>query len=260
MKMLRIVWIVLVLAVFVICLYFLQNGFRLTPDIGIKGINEIRVEEKLHSRIYLHPGQEITGMLLGGFRGIAADILWLQIDEYWHHGQWYKCLPLYKTIGFLQPNFLNVWILGGWHAAYNICYQAGVSPRRTVQERMRDQHFWIAQGLDFLKLGIENNPDVYNIYFETGWTYFNKVKDFKEAAGYFAEAAQFDCPSFVSRMYAHALYDSGDKEASFHVWKNLLAELDDKEKKEPLNNKDLTHKKVVKKFYNRRKKELGKGQ
>ncbi|MDD5644067.1 MAG: hypothetical protein PHO00_01295 [bacterium] len=222
--------------------------------IQLKIIN-MREEEKLYSRIYLRPGEQVTGVLLGGFRGIAADILWIQIDEYWHHGQWYKCLPLYKAVAYLQPNFLDVWSIGGWHMAYNICYEAGVSPYRTIEERIKDQYFWVQQGLDFLKTGIEHNPDVFNLYFELGWTYFNKVKDYRNAARYFKDAARYDCPLYVKRMYAHALYESGDIEGAKKTWKEMMNEMNAKEKKAPLKSQETFHRNIAERFYNNIKNE-----
>ncbi len=241
MKRRKVIFISFVIFMLVL-LYYIQ----------LKIIN-MREEEKLYSRIYLHPGEQVTGILLGGFRGVAADMLWIQIDEYWHHGQWYKCLPLYKAVAYLQPNFLDVWSVGAWHMAYNICHEASVSPYRTVGERMKDQYFWVRQGLDFLKAGIENNPDVFNVYFELGWTYFNKVKDYRNAARYFKDAIRYDCPLYVNRLYAHALYEAGEIEGAKKAWKEIIDQMNEKET--PLNAQETFHRNIAKRFYNRIKNE-----
>ncbi|MDD3725957.1 MAG: hypothetical protein PHI44_01995, partial [Candidatus Ratteibacteria bacterium] len=83
-------------------------------------INYRRTLENLESRMLLMPGQMAGNLVLSGFKGIAADLLWLNIEEYWHKGQHYKMLPLLDAVSWLQPEYVTVWAVGGWHMAYNI--------------------------------------------------------------------------------------------------------------------------------------------
>ncbi|MCX8082394.1 MAG: hypothetical protein N3D17_03205 [bacterium] len=83
-------------------------------------INYRRTIENLESRMLLMPGQMAGSLVLSGFRGIAADLLWLNIEDYWHKGQHYKMLPLFDAVSWLQPEYVTVWAVGGWHMAYNI--------------------------------------------------------------------------------------------------------------------------------------------
>ncbi|HOK57090.1 MAG TPA: hypothetical protein PKV21_07265 [bacterium] len=76
--------------------------------------------ENLESNILLMPGQMAGSLILSGFRGLAADLLWLNIENYWHSGQHYKMLPLLDAIAWLQPTYIVVWAVGGWHMTYNI--------------------------------------------------------------------------------------------------------------------------------------------
>lgn len=76
--------------------------------------------ENLESNLLLMPGQMAGSLILSGFKGLAADLLWLNIENYWHSGQHYKMLPLLEAIAWLQPNYIVVWAVGGWHMAYNI--------------------------------------------------------------------------------------------------------------------------------------------
>ncbi len=92
-------------------------------------IDYSRKLEDLETGLLLMPGQAAGSFILSGFRGIGADLLWLNIEEYWHSGQHYKMLPLLESIAWLQPRYVTVWAVGGWHMAYNI--YAGVGSRET---------------------------------------------------------------------------------------------------------------------------------
>lgn len=158
------------------------------------------------------PGDMVSGIVLGGFRGIAADILWLRTDMYFHMGQWYKILPIYRTITFLQPHFIQAWSVAGWHMAYNIYHEA----------KDEDKPKWLEAGLNFLKEGIDNNPHRYELYFETGWTYFHKAKNYDEAIKYFRRAIRFEHPDYIDRMIAHAFLKKGDVKGSYEEWKRIV--------------------------------------
>lgn len=131
---------------------------------------------------------------------------------YFHMGQWYKVLPIYRTITFLQPHFIKAWSVAGWHMAYNIYHEA----------REEDKPKWLEAGLDFLKEGIINNPDRYELYFETGWTYFHKAQNHDEAIKYFRRAIRFQHPDYIDRMIAHAFFKKGDIKGAYEEWKRIV--------------------------------------
>jgi len=55
-----------------------------------------------------------------------------------------------------------------------------------------------------LKEGISWNPDRYDLYFELGWTYFDKIKDYDEATKWLEAAIHFEHPEYIERLIAHA--------------------------------------------------------
>lgn len=175
-------------------------------------LNERRLSEGLVERLVLLPGDMVSSVILGGFRGVAADILWLRTDMYFHQGQWYKVLPLYRTITFLQPHFIQAWSVAGWHLAYNIYHEA----------REEDKPKWLEAGLNFLKEGIIYNPDQYELYFETGWTYFHKAQNYDEAIKYFRRAIRFPHPDYIDRMIAHAFLKKGDIKQACEEWRRIV--------------------------------------
>ncbi len=195
-----------------IFVFIIALSFALILPLQMR-INEARLREGLVERIVLLPGDMVSGVILGGFRGIAADILWLRCDMYFHKGQWYKILPLYRTITFLQPHFIQAWSIAGWHMAYNIYHEAKVA----------DKEKWLEAGLNFLKEGIINNPHRYELYFETGWTYFHKAENYEEAIKYFRRAIRFPHPDYIDRMIAHAFLKKGDVRGAYEEWKRIVS-------------------------------------
>ncbi len=94
-------------------------------------IDYMRKVEDLEGRMLLMPGQVAGSLVLGGFRGIAADLLWLNVEDFWHKGQHYKMLPLLDSVSWLQPQYITVWAIGGWHMAYNIFANVGGTSANT---------------------------------------------------------------------------------------------------------------------------------
>ncbi|MDD5680662.1 MAG: hypothetical protein PHI59_05435, partial [Candidatus Omnitrophica bacterium] len=75
-------------------------------------IDYSRVTEDLAESMIIMPGEFVTNFVIGGFRGIAVDLLWLSIDEMWHTGKWFEIIPLLRGITWMQPHFLEAWELG----------------------------------------------------------------------------------------------------------------------------------------------------
>ncbi|HUV39121.1 MAG TPA: hypothetical protein VMY39_05875, partial [Planctomycetota bacterium] len=71
---------------------------------------------------------EFTGMptvgavgllLMGGFRGVAVDILWLRVNALHQERRYEEEISLIELITHLQPHYTSVWIFQGWNIAYN---------------------------------------------------------------------------------------------------------------------------------------------
>lgn len=138
----------------------------------------------------------IVGAMLGGFREVAASMLWMKTHSMWHKGEgtYWDSLYLMRMTTLLDPHWLQPWRITAWHCAYNL-YVETDDPRE--QARMLDL------GVDVLKEGISWNPDRYDLYFELGWTYFDKIRDYEEAARWLGAATQFQHPEYIERLIAH---------------------------------------------------------
>ncbi len=255
--------------------------------------------EDLESNILLMPGQVAGSLVLSGFKGLAADLLWLNIENYWHSGQHYKMLPLFEAIAWLQPNYIIVWGVGGWHMSYNIFANVrtrgenlnteiekiakeikdnskkeiildvskkiknlidGLSRDYEKTEKKIEKYYkitdecmmkieaikeekeykkiyealynlinvpvemlyWYKNGISFLKKGISYNPDRYDLYFELGWTYYHKGKDYPNAVRYLEKATKFPHPEYVDDVLAHAYEKNGQIHLAIKQWEKLI--------------------------------------
>jgi len=124
-------------------------------------------------------------------------MLWMKTHEMWHSGKgtYWDALSLMRVVTLLDPHWLEPWRITGWHCAYNLYVETDDPQQRANMLEM---------GVNVLKEGISWNPDRYDLYFELGWTYFDKIRDYKEAAKWFEAAIQFDHPEYIERLIAHA--------------------------------------------------------
>ena len=152
----------------------------------------------------------IVGAMLGGFREVAATMLWLKTHSMWDTGggtSW-DALYLMRMTTLLDPHWLEPWRITAWHCAYNL-YVETDDPKE--QARLLDM------GVNVLKEGISWNPDRYDLYLELGWTYFDKIRDYPEAARWLGAAIQFEHPEYIERMIAHAWERLPDEEKAL-MW------------------------------------------
>ena len=104
--------------------------------------------------------------LLGGARGIAANALWTRAVEFQKVHEWDRLAATVDLITKLQPHFLAIWTFQGWNLAYNVSVE---------WDAPEDKYVWIKKGINFLKQGVEKNPQSPDLRWDTGQTYFHKL-------------------------------------------------------------------------------------
>ncbi len=138
----------------------------------------------------------IAGAILGGFREVGASMLWMKTHEMWDKGEGAsaEALNLMRTVTLLDPHWLEPWRITGWHLCYNLYVET---------EDPEMQAKYLKLGINALKEGISWNPDRYDLYFELGWTFFDKVRDYHQASKWLGAAIQFEHPEYIERLIAH---------------------------------------------------------
>jgi len=95
------------------------------------------------------PGEFAGTLLLGGFRGLACDMLWLRADTAQEEGKFYESQALFGTISHIQPGFTQVWSYMSWNMAYNIGHEV---------EDQDAKWSWMLSGVEINVTGCERNP------------------------------------------------------------------------------------------------------
>ena len=161
--------------------------------------------------------------LLAGFRGVVADFIWIQGHQYWETKQWLRQYRALDTVVMLQPQSVLFWDMGSWHLGWNIAYAERISPDNVTQAQgIQRERIWHERAEAFLKRGIENIPNRYELYFKLGWLYHMKFHDHCRAEKYFGKAASFpSAPPFIGRMYARAKEGCGEVKEAYEYWRDL---------------------------------------
>ena len=117
----------------------------------------------------LPPELVFTTVLLGGFRGILVDLLWLRAIKLQDDGKYFELVQLSDWIGLLEPYIPAIWRFNAWNLSYNISVEFP-----TGEERWN----WIYQGIQLLRdKALKYIPDSSEIYQELSWIFFHKISD-----------------------------------------------------------------------------------
>jgi hypothetical protein len=116
-------------------------------------------------------GQVDTGsfvlklLMIGGFRGMAANVLWSQAIDLQKVHEWDRLAQKVDMITRLQPHFLSIWTFQGWNLAYNVSVE---------WDAPEDKYEWIKKGIVFLKNGVVKNDRSPDLLWDVAWTYYHK--------------------------------------------------------------------------------------
>ncbi len=113
------------------------------------------------------PGVALASVLLGGFRGIIADMLWIRAVDLQQRGRYFELVQLADWITALEPQFTEVWALQAWNMAYNISV---LMPDDDSRWR------WVENGITLLRdRALRANPFDPYLCFELGWLFQHKI-------------------------------------------------------------------------------------
>jgi len=108
-----------------------------------------------------------TTVVLGGFRGVIADALWLRASYLQDEGRYLELVQLADWVTKLEPRTTDVWAFHAWNMAYNVSVMMPVA-----EDRWR----WVQQGMRLLRdEGLRYNHTDPRIYHELGWIFQHKI-------------------------------------------------------------------------------------
>jgi len=131
---------------------------------------EMRADYRLDSAEPLEnapPLVAFTTVILGGFRGLMADILWLRVSFLQDEGRYFEVVQLSDWITKLEPRCTETWTYHAWNMAYNVSIMMPLP-----EDRWR----WVKNGIQLLRdRGVLYNSGDPAIYCELGWIYQHKI-------------------------------------------------------------------------------------
>jgi hypothetical protein len=123
------------------------------------------------------PVLALTTQVLGGFRGLIANALWLRATEMQEKGQYFEMVQLADWITKLEPHIVTVWQVQAWNMAFNISVKF---PDHA------DRWRWVQRGIELLRdEALRYNPDQPGIYAELAWFFQFKMGQNLDDAHYF---------------------------------------------------------------------------
>lgn len=123
------------------------------------------------------PTSATMNLILLGMRGVAANLMWMQLEDQKDHKDWARMRATTDAIIKLQPHFMEVWRYNAWNLAYNVSAE---------WDAVEDRYFWVKEGAKFQMLGSHRNNKYPEMCFDTGrilgqkigmsdeWRYYRK--------------------------------------------------------------------------------------
>jgi hypothetical protein len=144
-------------------------GMPATDDEGSGGtLARLRQSNELGESTLgkVDPTSATMNLVLLGMRGVAVNLLRMQLDEQKDRKQWAQMRATTESVILLQPHYIQVWRYLGWNLAYNVSAE---------WDAVEDRYFWVKEGAKFLMQGADRNRRDPEIYWETGRTLGQKI-------------------------------------------------------------------------------------
>jgi hypothetical protein len=123
------------------------------------------------------PMADFVVACLGGFRSLAAEIIWFRADRLQNEGRYAELAQLGAWLTFLEPHTPEIWAYVAWNLSYNISVMMP-----TPLDRWR----WVESGLRLLRDdGLRLNPASPEICREIAWLFLLKIAGDTDSAAPF---------------------------------------------------------------------------
>ena len=154
------------------------NGFLLpliNRERGALGITRLEPLENAP------PVLALTTQVLGGFRGLIANALWIRSAQLQEDGKYFEMVQLADWITKLEPHITTVWTVQAWNMAFNISVKFP-----DYEDRWR----WVQRGIELLRDdAIRYNPDQPQLYSDLAWMFQFKMGQNMDDAHFYYKAA-----------------------------------------------------------------------
>jgi len=174
----------------------------------------------------LGAGQGVLAGLLGGFRPVTADLVWMRMTDAWTKQDAAATETWLELVTVIDPESLQFWLHGARIIAYdlpewriNAAGGRGIVPRGVQQRIVREQ---AGRALARLDEAMKVHPARAALWIERATIELSQLGDLSAAAESYRRAGELaDAPFFAARLHAELLRRLGKPQAAL-AW---LAEL-----------------------------------
>lgn len=114
----------------------------------------------------IDPTSATMSFVLLGMRGIAVNMLRMDLDEYKDRKEWALMRSTTEAVITLQPHYIEVWRFLGWNLAWNVSAEWDAVP---------DRYFWVKEGGKFYQRGTRRNEAIPELTYSTGRVWGQKI-------------------------------------------------------------------------------------
>lgn len=176
-------------------------------------------------------GQGVTVGLLGGFRALVANFMWLNVNAHWEDYDLPGTETMINLVTTIDPRPTYFWLNGSRIIGYDMPVwrvreiDSDEQVPQVVRERIEDEQGALA--IEYLERGLKFHPNNPFMYIEIGNLYQRKRRDLEKAAEYFRIASAFDdAPAYAARIYAILLERTGRDREAYEWLRDLYPTLD----------------------------------
>ncbi len=179
-------------------------------------------------------GQGLVIGVLGGFRAVVADFLFIRLNAIWEAKEREKMMPLLRLVTTIDPRPEFFWINGARMVAYDvpnwrIQKEGGYDVVPEARQDAIDQE-QAELAFSLLRKALEFHAENPRIYLEFAQIYLNRLSDLENAAEWFLRASKKpDAPYYAARIHAELLRRMGKLEEALQFLRQLYKRLPDDE-------------------------------
>lgn len=166
--------------------------------------------------------QGLSFAVLGGFRSLTADFLWLEVEDRWESGDLVGTQASLRLVTTVDPRPLTFWLNGARMIAYDLSAwrvaALGRDPAVSPATLARIDAEQAQAALVWLRAAEQFHPDSAAIAVEEANIQLNRQRDVAAAAASYRRAAELPhAPYYAARLHAELLRRLGRKMEAY-VW------------------------------------------
>lgn len=189
----------------------------------------IQAVAKSQSQIKATLGRGGLLAVLGGYRTLISDIVWIKSYLEWEKRDTSACMASIELAATLDPSVKTYWVQGALIIAYDVPHwrlESLPKSARTPQELAVLRRRYGKVALSFLERALDVFPDDFWIILRMGQIAVG-MDDFPLAQKYYAQIAEpANAPVFAMRTYAAILEKNGEFSEALGFLERVDSQLD----------------------------------